>query len=99
MSQMVREIQTPTPANSIPGLSKSPDTHREGSQKPQANWKGFVAGIFSGVAKLSGTTALLSLGYRDLMLTWGDCSGTSVGTTFYSPYHEYASGGIARVKR
>jgi hypothetical protein len=59
MSQTVREIQSPAAANAIPGLSKLPNADREGGQKPQASWKGFVAGVFSGVAKLSGTTALI----------------------------------------
>jgi hypothetical protein len=56
MSQTVREIGTT--GNAVPLVGRIEGSDREGGEKPQAHWKGFVAGVFSGVAKLSGTTIL-----------------------------------------
>jgi hypothetical protein len=53
MSQTVKDLVSPRDAALLTKSKEQSD--REGGEKPQANWKGFVAGVFSGVAKLSGT--------------------------------------------
>jgi hypothetical protein len=60
MSQTVRERVTPQDGSAL--MKKNDGVEREGAEKPQANWKGFVAGVFSGVAKLSGMFASLCFG-------------------------------------
>jgi hypothetical protein len=82
MSQTVREIATPEDA--VPLIRSKEDNDMEGGEKPQAHWKGFVAGVFSGVAKLSGTP---TLSFSVFSLVDGEanlctnCSGTSVSIT------------------
>lgn len=60
MSQTVKESKSKTPGSTVEvgGEQAVPLVEVDNAvnaQKPQANWNGFVAGVFSGVAKLTGT--------------------------------------------
>jgi hypothetical protein len=59
MSQTVRDSQPKTAGSTVEvgGKQALPPVEVDNAvnaQKPQANWNGFVAGVFSGVAKLTG---------------------------------------------
>jgi hypothetical protein len=61
MSPTVKEPQVHTPGSTVevggiekPALPLIEVDNTVNVQKPQANWNGFVAGVFSGVAKLTG---------------------------------------------
>jgi hypothetical protein len=49
MAADVRNTQPPTPA-------PEPPQPQAAAKKSNKNYRGFVAGVFSGIAKLSGTT-------------------------------------------
>jgi len=72
MSQTVKD------SNPSPAVEHHEVLTKDRASKPVDNYKGFVAGVFSGIAKLSGTLEL------ELILKAGpdiSYSGTSVGTS------------------
>lgn len=54
MSAVTKETEVP-PIGPIPPMGKNATTERLGneSKQPPAHYKGFVAGVFSGIAKLT----------------------------------------------